>query len=187
MAEQRLIDGSELYGIESLLNTDIVQNSQEASWLMAQVLHDIQASPTIDPEALPIVRQLREELVNKNVELHEAREICEEAKKKYAACAQELKQTQYLYDIAKNAEQQLVKRVEEITWQWAECAKRLKSTKEQLERVTVQRDEAVRDADNARQSLMMAMFAKCEFLVKFDRFGKSVQIVRRADEEEARP
>lgn len=144
-------------------------------------------APAIDPEALPIVRQLREELANKNVELHEARESCEEAKKKHAACAQKLKQTQYCYDIAKNAEQQLVKRVEEITGQWAECAKRLKSTKEQLERVTVQRDEAVRDADNARQSLMMAMFAKCEFLVKFDRFGKSVQIVRRADEEEARP
>lgn len=62
MTEQRLIDANELYGIESLLNTDIVQNSPEASWLMSQVLHDIQASPTIDPEALPIVRQMREEL-----------------------------------------------------------------------------------------------------------------------------
>lgn len=62
MAEQRLIDGNELYGIESLLNTDIIRNSKEASWLMSQVLYDIQSMPTIDPETLPIVRQLREEL-----------------------------------------------------------------------------------------------------------------------------
>lgn len=58
----RLGDLDTLYGIESLLNTDIVQKSQEAAWLMSQVLHDIQASPTIDPETLPIVKQLREEL-----------------------------------------------------------------------------------------------------------------------------
>lgn len=62
MAEIRLIDGNELRGIESLLNTDIIQASKEASWLMTQVLHDIDAMPAIDPEALPIVRQLREEL-----------------------------------------------------------------------------------------------------------------------------
>ena len=66
--EQRLIDANELYGIESLLNTDIVQNSPEASWLMSQVLHDIQASPTIDPETLPIVRQLRAELARMTAE-----------------------------------------------------------------------------------------------------------------------
>lgn len=58
----KLIDGDELCGIESLLNTDIVQNSTEAAWLMSQVLHDIQAMNTIDPETIPIVRQLREEL-----------------------------------------------------------------------------------------------------------------------------
>ena len=70
--EQRLIDANELYGIESLLNTDIVQNSPEASWLMSQVLHDIQASPTIDPEALPIVRQLRAELARVTAERNAA-------------------------------------------------------------------------------------------------------------------
>lgn len=58
----RLIDADELRGIESLLDTDIIQASKEASWLMSQVLHDIDAMPTIDPETLPIVRQLREEL-----------------------------------------------------------------------------------------------------------------------------
>lgn len=62
MAEQRLIDANELYGVESLLNTDIVKNSKEASYIISQVLHDIQTIPTIDPETLPIVRQLREEL-----------------------------------------------------------------------------------------------------------------------------
>ena len=62
MDEQRLIDANELYGVESLLNTDIVKNSKEASYIISQVLHDIQTFPTIDPETLPIVRQLREEL-----------------------------------------------------------------------------------------------------------------------------
>lgn len=60
--EVRLINGNELYGIESLLNTEIVQNSPEASFLMTQVLHDIQSMPTIDPETLPIVQELREQL-----------------------------------------------------------------------------------------------------------------------------
>lgn len=110
----RLGDLDTLYGIESLLNTDIVQKSQEAAWLMSQVLHDIQASPTIDPETLPIVRQLREE----------------------------------------------------------------------LERVTKERDAAKEDAANARHSLMMAIFAKCEFVVKFDSYGKSVQLIRCSDEKE---
>lgn len=62
MAEIRLIDGNELRGIESLLNTDIIQSSKEASWLMSQVLHDIDAMLSIDPETLPIVRDLRAEL-----------------------------------------------------------------------------------------------------------------------------
>lgn len=62
MSEQRLIDGNELRGIENLLNTDIIQSSKEASWLMSQVLHDIDAMPTIDPETLPIVLELREKL-----------------------------------------------------------------------------------------------------------------------------
>ena len=68
MAEQRLIDANELYGVESLLNTDIVKNSKEASYIISQVLHDIQTIPTIDPEDLPIARQLREELVRVTAE-----------------------------------------------------------------------------------------------------------------------
>lgn len=62
MAKQRVIDGNELLEIESLLNTDIIQKSKEASWLMSQVLHDIAAMPTIDLETMPIVQQLRAEL-----------------------------------------------------------------------------------------------------------------------------
>ncbi len=58
----RMIDGEELYNIEKLLDTDIIQNSKEAAWLMSQVLHDIEAMPTIDPETLPIVQELREQL-----------------------------------------------------------------------------------------------------------------------------
>lgn len=64
----RLIDGEELYNIEKLLDTGIIQNSKEATWLMSQVLHDIQASPTIDPETLPIVQELRERLAKVTAE-----------------------------------------------------------------------------------------------------------------------
>ena len=46
----RAIDGDELLRIERLLDTDIVQNSKEASWLLDQVLHDIQAMPTLTPQ-----------------------------------------------------------------------------------------------------------------------------------------
>lgn len=63
----------------------------------------------------------------------------------------------------------------------------VRQLREELARVAAERDAAVKDADNARQSLLMAMFAKCEFFAKFDSFGKSVQIVRRTDEEEAHP
>lgn len=65
---QRLIDGNELLHIEQLLDTDVIQNSPEASFLLTQVMHDIQAMPEIDVEALPIVQQLRvqvQELTNK--------------------------------------------------------------------------------------------------------------------------
>lgn len=115
MAEQRLIDANELYGVESLLNTDIVKNSKEASYIISQVLHDIQTIPAIDPEDLPIVRQLREELSN---------------------CKQELRQIKYCYDIAKNGEKQIRKQNDKIIALWAECAKKLKQ-------VTAESDAAV--------------------------------------------
>ena len=43
----RAIDGDELLGIERLLDTDVVRKSKTASWLLDQVLHDIQAQPTL--------------------------------------------------------------------------------------------------------------------------------------------
>ncbi len=45
----RAIDGDELLGIERLLDTDVVRQSKTASWLLDQVLHDIQAMPTTTP------------------------------------------------------------------------------------------------------------------------------------------
>ena len=57
----RPIDGAELLGIERLLDTDVVRKSKTASWLLGQVLHDIQAMPTLTPpnEALTL-EQMRE-------------------------------------------------------------------------------------------------------------------------------
>ena len=45
----RPIDANELLGIERLLDTDVVRQSKTASWLLNQVLHDIQAMPTLTP------------------------------------------------------------------------------------------------------------------------------------------
>ena len=45
----RAIDGDELLSIERLLDTDVVRQSKTASWLLDQVLHDIQAMPTLTP------------------------------------------------------------------------------------------------------------------------------------------
>ena len=57
----RAIDGDELLGIERLLDTDVVRQSKTASWLLDQVLHDIQAMPTLTPPNEPLsTEQLRE-------------------------------------------------------------------------------------------------------------------------------
>ena len=45
----RAIDGDELLGIERLLDTDVIRKSKTASWLLDQVLHDIQHFPTLTP------------------------------------------------------------------------------------------------------------------------------------------
>lgn len=50
----RAIDGDELLGIERLLDTDVVRQSKTASWLLYQVLHDIQAMPTLTPPNEPL-------------------------------------------------------------------------------------------------------------------------------------
>ena len=57
----RPIDGDELLGIERLLDTDVVRQSKTATWLLDQVLHDIQAMPTLTPPNEPLtIEQLRE-------------------------------------------------------------------------------------------------------------------------------
>mgnify|MGYP001860895203 CR=1 FL=1 len=57
----RPIDANELLGIERLLDTDVVRQSKTASWLLDQVLHDIQAMPTLTPPNEPLtIEQLRE-------------------------------------------------------------------------------------------------------------------------------
>lgn len=57
----RPIDANELLGIERLLDTDVVRQSKTASWLLNQVLHDIQAMPTLTPPNEPLtLKQLRE-------------------------------------------------------------------------------------------------------------------------------
>ena len=50
----RAIDANELLGIERLLDTDVVRQSKTASWLLDQVLHDIQAMPTLTPQNEPL-------------------------------------------------------------------------------------------------------------------------------------
>lgn len=57
----RPIDGDELLGITRLLDTDAVRQSKTASWLLDQVLHDIQAMPTLTQPNEPLtLEQLRE-------------------------------------------------------------------------------------------------------------------------------
>jgi len=57
----RAIDGDELLGIERLLDTDVIRKSKTASWLLDQVLHDIQAMPTLALPDEPLTpEQLRE-------------------------------------------------------------------------------------------------------------------------------
>lgn len=57
----RPIDGEELLGITRLLDTDVVRQSKTASWLLDQVLHDIQAMSTLTPPNEPLtLEELRE-------------------------------------------------------------------------------------------------------------------------------
>lgn len=86
----RLIDGNELYGIEKLLDTDIIQSSKESNWLMSQILHDINAMPTIDPETLPIVQELRVELERVTAERDESRRDCAVAESNHSECLAQL-------------------------------------------------------------------------------------------------
>lgn len=145
--EMWMINGQELFEFLSeqlVKETGVFSKGVNKGLNIARsAIRNVDAVKPINPEDLPIVQQLRKELARVTAELYEARESCEAAEKKYAACAQRLRQIQYCYDIAKNAEQQLRRQIDEITGKWAECAKKLKHTSEQLEQVTAERDAAV--------------------------------------------
>lgn len=61
----RLGDLDELYGIVKLHDIDIIRNNKTASWLLDQILFDIQESPTIDIdlENYDLKNQLEEERI----------------------------------------------------------------------------------------------------------------------------
>lgn len=105
-----------------LIDANALLDKQESLYMKGHVLfrgvtaYAIENAPTIDPESLPIVQQLRAELAN---------------------CKRELRQIKYCCDIAKNGEEQLRKRNDEITAAWAECEKKLKQ-------VTAERDAAIK-------------------------------------------
>ena len=63
----RPIDGEEMLGITRLLDTDVVRQSKTASWLLDQVLHDIQAMPTLTPPNEPLMWEEFEAMIDKPV------------------------------------------------------------------------------------------------------------------------
>ena len=83
MAEQRLIDATSLkilFEHEYRHNKQFKQSSAYKAWQGAiQLLYD---QPTIDPESLPIVRQLREELARE-------KRLCDDLQKDLAITANE--------------------------------------------------------------------------------------------------
>lgn len=119
MSEQRLIDANALL------------DKQESLYMKGNVLfHGIAAfavenAPAIDPETLPIVRELREKLKQTD---------------------QELRNVKYCYDIAKNGERQLRRQVNEVTAEWAECVKNLKQ-------VTAQYNAAIGELNGVLDSV----------------------------------
>ena len=151
--ELRLIDGNELYGIESLLNTEIVQNSPEASFLMSQVLHDIQAMPTIDPENLPIVQAAKamcREMVKENRELSKQLDI---SRRRSGDLSRELEQTKIELESMRNATNSLKMHLDSAEARCDTLDKLVKEYQEQLipgyreraEKAERERDAAVED------------------------------------------
>lgn len=68
MSEQRLIDAVALSGVEKILDNDAVKDVPAAYWVMKNVLKRIDETPTIDPETLPIVKELRAQLARVTAE-----------------------------------------------------------------------------------------------------------------------
>ena len=74
----RAIDGNELLDIERLLDTDVVRQSKTASWLLDQVLHDIQAMPTLTPpnEWVSVEERLPKYNIREDGELISSKILC---------------------------------------------------------------------------------------------------------------
>ena len=74
----RPIDGDELLGITRLLDTDAVRQSKTASWLLDQVLHDIQAMPTLTPpnEWVSVEERLPKYNIREDGELISSKILC---------------------------------------------------------------------------------------------------------------
>lgn len=134
MAEQRLIDANKLNRKKKYLFETRGLTFPKSEWFIKA--DDLFSAPTIDPETLPIVRQLRGELEN---------------------CKQELRQIKYCYDIAKNGEKQLRKQNDEIIASWSECAKKLKQ-------VTAERDAAVDDLSNRPHRTTCKHGERCDYI-----------------------
>lgn len=131
----RLIDGNKLYDIEKLLNTDIIQSSKEASWLMSQILYDINSIPTIDPETLPIVQELKKNIKDLMTNLKKANET---TKYWYDKCNEIVVENECLQEQVK-----LLKRNKELLQIYAEKSKiKYEELKQQLEQVSKEKAES---------------------------------------------
>lgn len=117
--KERLIDAGRLKYELEYIRPHLEEETRSVQKCIDLFAQTVDEQATIDPEYLPIVKALREKLEQKE---------------------QELRNVKYCYDIAKNGERQLRRQVNEITAEWAECAKKLKL-------VTAERDAAVKDLE----------------------------------------
>ena len=113
----RLIDAERLKYEFEYIRPHLEEETRSAQKCIDVFAQTVDEQATIDPENLPIVKELREKL--------------EQAEQK-------LRNIKYCYDIAKNGERQLRRQVDEITSHWAECAKR-------MNHVTMERDALLKE------------------------------------------
>lgn len=102
MSEQRLIDANaakkSLFSYYSFVNGNTIKANYTGETLMSYEVADmiedcVDNTPTIDPETLPIVRELREKLERVTRERDEARRDCAVAEKNHAKCEGKLYKT----------------------------------------------------------------------------------------------
>lgn len=113
MAEQRLIDANKI-----LYHQAWESGSMEPANEGVALMSEVQAMPTIDPEALPIVRQLREELARVTAERDAAQRLLAEhtgvvGMEKVTTCA-EKKAWLRRYQGSLRQEKELAEEVEQL-------------------------------------------------------------------------